>query len=37
MCKLTCEDDLSTALIAESYNLLMRMPEREPKFTEVVN
>jgi hypothetical protein len=37
MCELTCEDDLSTASIAKSHNLLIRMPEREPKFTEVVN
>jgi hypothetical protein len=37
MCELTCEDDLSTASIAESHNLLMRMPKRELKFTKVVN
>jgi hypothetical protein len=37
MCELTCEDNLSTALIAKSYNLLMWMPERELKFTKVIN
>jgi hypothetical protein len=37
MCELTYKDDLSTALMAESYNLLIQMPERELKFTKVVN
>jgi hypothetical protein len=37
MCELTCEDNLSTASIAESYNLLIRIPKRELKFTKVVN